>query len=116
MDRSPAHPAALESVGKIPDQGDFTLRLKHYAANARPLLHVLLLFAPALAMACLVGRKPARSLAIMFALAIEAAQLAFGFGFDWVDVFDLASDAGGIGLALMAHSYLHQKFPQWVTV
>jgi hypothetical protein len=112
VDLSPTHPAALESVGKIPDQGDFTLRLKHYAENARPLLHVILLFAPALAMACLVGRKPACSLAIILALAIEAAQLAFGFGFDWVDVFDLASDAAGIGLALMAHSYLHQKFPR----
>jgi glycopeptide antibiotics resistance protein len=104
----------LESVGKIPDQGDFTLRLKHYAANARPLLHIILLFAPALATACLVGRKPARSLAIMFAFAIESAQLAFGFGFDWVDVFDLASDAVGIALALVAHSHLKPKFPHWI--
>jgi hypothetical protein len=114
VDLSSAAPAALESVGKIPDQGDFTLRLKHYAANARPLLHIILLFAPALATACLVGRKPARSLAIMFAFAIESAQLAFGFGFDWVDVFDLASDAVGIALALVAHSHLKPKFPHWI--
>lgn len=114
VDLSSANPAALESVGKIPDQGDFTLRLKNYAANARPLLHILLLFAPALAMACLVGRKPARSLAVILALAIEAAQLAFGYGFDRVDVFDLASDAVGIGLALIVHSSLKRKFPQWV--
>ncbi len=116
VDLSSAHPAALKSVGKIPNQGDFTLRLKHYAANARPLLHVILLFAPTLAMACLVGRKSARSLAIILALAIEAAQLAFGFGFDWVDVFDLASDAVGIALALMAHSYLQRKYPRRVVI
>jgi glycopeptide antibiotics resistance protein len=65
-------------------------------------------------MACLVGRKPARSLAVILALAIEAAQLAFGYGFDRVDVFDLASDAVGIGLALIVHSSLKRKFPQWV--
>ena len=114
VDLSSANPAALESVGKIPDQGDFTLRLKHYAANARPLLHLLLLFAPALAMACLVGRKSAASLAVVLALAIEAAQLAFGYGFDRVDLFDLACDGVGIGLALIAHSSLKRKFPQWV--
>lgn len=114
VDLSSANPAALESVGKISVQGDFTLRLKHYAENARPFLHILLLFAPALAIACLVGRKPARSLAVILALAIEAAQLAFGFGFDRVDGFDLACDAVGIGLALIVHSALKRKFPRWV--
>lgn len=109
-----ANPAALESVGKIPDQGDFTLRLKHYSKNLRPLLHIILLFAPALAIACLVGRKSARSLTIFFALAIEAAQLAFGYGFDWVDVFDLVCDAAGIFLALVAHASLQRKFPDEV--
>ncbi len=107
-----ASPLVLDSVGKIPDQGHFTLRLKHYAANARPLLHIVLLFVPTLLIACLVGRKPARSLAIILALAIEAAQLAFGFGFDWVDVFDLACDAAGIALALAAHRYLQRILPR----
>lgn len=111
VNRLSANPTALESVGKIPDQGDFTLRLKHYAANARPLLHILLLFAPTLAMACLVGRKPAGSLAAILALAIEASQLAFGFGFDRVDVFDLASDAVGISLALWLRSRIKRHLP-----
>ena len=107
-----ASPVVLDSVGKIPDQGDFTLRLKHYAKNARSMLHVALLLGPTLLIACLVGRKPARSLAIILALAIEAAQLAFGFGFDWVDVFDLACDAAGIALALTAHRYLQRILPR----
>lgn len=111
MARSAASPAALESVGKIPDQGDFTLRLKHYAAKARPLLHIILLFAPALAIACLVGRNPAISLSILLAFSIETAQVLFGFGFDWIDVLDLASDAFGIGLACIAHTSLKRKFP-----
>lgn len=103
--------APLESVGEIPDQGDFTLRLKHYAANARPLLHILLLWGPTLWIACLVGRKPALSLALLLALAIEAAQVAFGYGFDWVDIFDLACDAAGIALALLVHWHLKRLAP-----
>lgn len=101
----------LESVGEIPDQGDFTLRLKHYAKNARPLLHSLLLFGPTLLIACLVGHRPARSLAVIFALAIEAAQISFGYGFDWVDLFDLVCDATGIFLALLAHRWLKRWSP-----
>lgn len=103
----------LESVGEIPDQGDFTLRLKRYATHARPFLHIILLWGPTLLIACLVGGKPARSLAVILALAIEAAQLAFGYGFDWVDAFDLVCDAIGIVLALRTHQYLKQ-FTPWI--
>ena len=105
LDFPPDDPGLMESVGKIPDQGDFALRLKHLVANARPLLHIALLFAPALAIACLVGRKRALSLTVILALAIEAAQVAFGYGFDWMDVFDLANDAVGIALGL----WLYQR-------
>jgi len=99
----------VPSAGKIPTRGDFTLRIKVYAQNARPLLHVLLLFVPTFIIACLVGGKPATSLAIILSLAIEAAQFAFGFGFDWVDVFDLASDAVGILLAIWAYGQLQKS-------
>ena len=108
LDLQWTNPAVLESVGEISDQGDFTLRLKHYATNARPLLHMILLFAPALALACLVGQKPARSLTIILSLAIEAAQAAFGYGFDWMDVCDLANDAIGIALGLWLYSRIKQ--------
>jgi hypothetical protein len=101
-------PEVMKSVGKIPDKGDFTLRLKHTAANARPLLHTVLLFGPALLIALLAGRKPALALAVIFAVAIEGAQFAFGFGFDWIDVFDLLCDAVGIALALLVHRRLLQ--------
>ena len=103
--------APLESVGEIPDQGDFTLRLKHYAKKARPLLHIILLAAPTLLIACLVGGKSARSLAVILALAIESAQVSFGYGFDWGDLLDLACDATGIALALLAHRYLRRLTP-----
>lgn len=107
-------PVALKAVGKIPDKGDFTLRLKLQAEKARSILHVILLFAPTLVSACLVGRKATVSLAIIVALCIEAAQFSFGFGFDRVDVFDLVWDATGIVIALAAHRYLKRKFPNWV--
>lgn len=105
--------APLASVGEIPDQGDFTLRLKHYATKARPLLHIILLWAPTLLIACLVGSKSARSLAVILSLAIEAAQVSFGYGFDWGDVFDLACDATGIALALLVYRHL-KRFTPWV--
>ncbi len=106
-----SRPMPLDSVGEIPDQGDFTLRLKHYAANARPLLHIVLLWGPTLLIACLVGGKPAYSLAVIFALATEAAQLSFGYGFDWIDIFDLVCDATGIVLALVAHRHFKRLTP-----
>lgn len=110
-DRPLGNAVPLESVGEIPDQGDFTLRLKNYAKHARPLLHSVLLFGPTLLIACLVGHRPARSLAVILALSIETAQFAFGYGFDWTDLFDLAFDAAGIALALLAHRRLKRWSP-----
>ncbi len=91
---------SVPALGKIPVQGGLALRIKYFLAQARPLLHVLLLFAPSLAIACLVGRRPAFFIGVTLALAIELAQVAFGYGFDWVDVVDLANDAIGIALAI----------------
>ncbi len=91
---------SIEALGKLPDQGSLVLRVKLGIARARPLLHMLLLFAPALAFAFLLGRKPAVFLAAALAVAIELAQVAFGYGFDLIDVGDLASDAVGIALAM----------------
>ncbi|NQX00936.1 hypothetical protein HQ447_09770 [bacterium] len=102
---------AVKSLGKVPTRGDFTLRLKLYATHARPLLHTLMLFAPTLVIAVLGGRSAALSLAVILAVAIEAAQLAFGFGFDWVDVFDLACDVLGIALALWVYGWLGRRWP-----
>jgi hypothetical protein len=100
----------LPALGKIAAQGDLALRVKLSIARARPLLHSLLLFAPALALALLAGRKPAVVLAVVLALTIELAQVAFGYGFDWIDVFDLASDAIGIALAMWAGKKIGERF------
>ena len=82
------------------------LRIKARIAQARPLLHALLLFAPTLAMAGLVGRKPALCLAAILSVCIELAQFGFGYGFDWGDIGDLANDTAGIFAAL----WIHRKF------
>lgn len=99
-------PAALQTVGEIPQNGDFTLTLKLWVAKSKWILHVALLFAPTLLTACLVGRKPALALAILFSLAVETAQIAFGYGCDPTDLVDLAADAAGILLALVVHRIL----------
>jgi hypothetical protein len=104
----------LKSVGKIPDKGDFALRVKHLVEKARPLLHAFLLFGPALVIACLVGRRSALSLMILMALCIEAAQVAFGYGFDRVDVLDLGYDGIGIAAALVVHHFLKRLAPRLI--
>ncbi len=104
-------PVQLKSVGKIPNKGDWILRVKHFLPDARPLLHIALLFFPTGLMAYLVGRKSATSLAIILALATETAEFAFGFGFGSDDVLDLVFDAVGIALALVALVYLKRLTP-----
>ena len=94
---------ALPALGEMPGQGSWLLRVKLHIAQARAFLHALLLFGPALAMACLVGRRPALTLAVMLAIAIELAEIAFGFGFGWDDALDLFNDGIGIALALWVY-------------
>jgi hypothetical protein len=91
---------ALPTIGKLPEQGDWVLRVKRQLVKARPLLHAWLFFCPTVWIAFWVGRRPALCLMLGMALAIEFAQVAFGYGFGWDDVLDLLSDAAGVVLAL----------------
>jgi glycopeptide antibiotics resistance protein len=70
----------------------------------------MLLFGPTLVLAWLVGCKSAKSLALGLAVSIEAAQTAFGYGFDWVDVFDLFCDGLGIALAIWLYQKISRRF------
>jgi hypothetical protein len=101
---------AIPAEGKMPIQGSFALQVKIRIAQARPFLHALLLFAPALAMMCFIGRRPALWLSIILAISIESAQAVFGYGFDWIDVMDLTCDAVGILLAIWCHAWLLRRF------
>lgn len=89
------------SVGKIQTQGDLTLQIKLQLVKLRPVLHVLLLAAPALLISLLVGWRPSLLLTVLLSCSIEGAQAAFGYGFDWIDTWDLISDAFGIGVGLL---------------
>lgn len=91
---------AVPATGKLPASGGLALRIKVIAAQARPLLHILLLMGPVFVSFLLVGHKPTLVLAVLVSLAIEGAQTAFGYGFDWIDLTDLATDAIGILLGL----------------
>lgn len=103
---APKEAPKLQSLGKIPENGDFSLTLKRLAANSKWALHVALLFVPVFFTFCLVGRKQGIGLGVLFSLAVEAAQIGFGYGSDSTDLIDLAADAGGIILALMAHGVI----------
>jgi len=104
-----APPAAVQPLGKLPDRGNLMLRIKSRIQQFRPLLHGLLFLAPTLAFALLVGRWRALTLAALLAIAIESAQVCFGYGLDPMDFVDLACDAAGIALALA----LAARLTQW---
>jgi glycopeptide antibiotics resistance protein len=102
----------------VPCQGNFILRVKDRINYVAPLLysflrsslHILLLFAPTLVSFALIGRNRSLILAILLAIAIEAAQTLFGYGFDAFDVLDLLFDAAGILLAAWVFENLQQKY------
>ena len=98
---TPTFAGPEQALGKIPVQGGLLLKAKHYLAPLRPLLHALLIMMPTLAMAWLAGWRSALVLSVLLSAAIELAQIAFGYGFDGVDVADLAYDALGIAAAIL---------------
>ena len=102
-------PAAAEPLGRIHSPENWILSVRRVFEFGRPLLHVLLLFCPTFAFAWLSGAKRALVLGCSLALACEAAQTGFGYGFDWIDVLDLACDAAGIALALHAYDRMRRN-------
>lgn len=87
-------PGAIESPNLL-------LRWKLRLQAIRPLLHGLLFLVPTLGLLILTqNERRGLILAALLALGAEAAQWGFGYGFDWTDVIDLATDAVGIASAL----------------
>jgi hypothetical protein len=105
---SPAAPSVVatsdfspaEAYADIVESPNLLLRWKLRLQPLRPLLHSLMFFVPALVWLCLTSRRRAILLAAALACAIEAAQCAFGYGFNGYDALDLTSDAFGIALAV----------------
>ncbi|MFZ9935703.1 MAG: hypothetical protein ACO3JG_01450 [Luteolibacter sp.] len=106
---------ALPYSGKVPPggyllpQGSLALKVKLLVSQVRFLLHILLLLAPTLVSAWLIGRRRTLSFAVLCAVSIELAQMAFGFRFDWSDAIDLFTDAAGIAAGL----WLACKLGRW---
>lgn len=85
------------------------LWVKKTFRSVRPALHVLFVCVPVFFTAFLVSRRRAWMMGVFFSVAVEAAQLGFGYGFDWLDVGDLLFDAVGIAFALRAHRWWMEK-------
>ena len=100
-----SHPTEVETP-------NFLLRWKLRLQPLRPLLHGLLFFFPTLILLVLVPKWRAAMLIGVLALLIEAAQWAIGFGFEWTDVLDLATDALGIAAAVLVVQRL-RRHPAW---
>lgn len=91
---APSQPGALESPNLL-------LRWKIRLQPLRPLLHGLLFFVPTLGLLVLTqNERRGLTLAALLALGVEAAQWGFGYGFEWTDGVDLATDAAGMLMAL----------------
>jgi hypothetical protein len=103
-------PGPIPGLGKLKDQGSLPLRIKVNIAKARPILHILLFCMPTLVIAWLVGKKPAIWLMTILALGIESSQMAFGYGFDGIDILDLITDALGIALGIWLCNELRRRF------
>ncbi|MGD7653533.1 MAG: VanZ family protein [Verrucomicrobiales bacterium] len=104
---------SVAPIGEIPDQGSPVLKLKKVLRKVKQVLHVMLLLGFTVAMVVLVGEWAAVISAVLLAVGIELAQLVFGFGFDLLDVWDLAGDAIGVVLAVwvvrMARAWLRRR-------
>ncbi len=100
----------VASSGKIIVQGGLPMRIRWVLKPLKPLLHVALLAAPTFLFALLLGSKRAVLLAAPLAVAIELAQAALGYGFDWGDVIDLIFDGIGIILGVWLCHRLFRKF------
>lgn len=97
------HTTVAAPLDKVQVADGWILTVKRVLANARPLLHAILLMVPTFCLAMLVGRWAACALGAGIAVGIELAQAAFGFGFDLHDIGDLLSDGAGIALAIGLH-------------
>lgn len=106
-----AGPEVIRASGDIPVQGSLPLRIKFLITSARPLLHALMLAAPAFLIAALAGMKPSWFLSGLLAVLIELSQWAFGYGFGADDVLDLLCDTTGIALGLGLCTWLATRGP-----
>lgn len=102
---------SLEPLGEMPVQGSWLVKVKIALSFLRPVLHVLLFAAPAFAMAMCCGPRCSWWSISMIAILVEVAQFGFGFGSDWIDLFDLLIDWLGIGAAL----WLYKKCADKIT-
>lgn len=99
--KAPSYPGSIENPNLL-------LRWKIELQALRPILHGLLFFAPSLALLYLIPWPRAAILAFSLAALVEWSQWAIGYGFDRTDLLDLATDATGITLAILAWKALER--------
>ncbi len=102
-------------LGKLPGKASPILLIKEVLGGVKQVLHAVLMFGFTLVMAFLVKERSAVILATMIALGIELAQVGFGYGADWLDVWDLVGDFAGIFLAVWVFRRLRgiDVVPKW---
>jgi hypothetical protein len=107
----PPAPAAASPDAPVaqPPLSSRLLAIKDRFPRLRAAFHALMFSATGFALLTLAGTRRGLLMAALLAIAKEASQVALGFGCDWLDLFDLATDAVGLGLAWLLWRWLGQR-------
>jgi hypothetical protein len=97
-------------LGEMQVQGSWLLWVKKMLSILRPVLHVMLFAGPAFVIAGLCGARCAWWCGVLASCAVEAGQVGFGFGVDWLDGIDLLVDWAGILGAIWLFCKVEKKF------
>lgn len=90
-------------------QDNWILWIKYELKRFKIIPHSLLFGAVLLALAGLIGLRPAVYVSVFLALSTEAAQIAFRYGSDATDLLDLVYDATGIAAGVWLVMLLRRR-------
>jgi hypothetical protein len=110
--KTPQGIASQGALGKIPEQGGWIIQIRSHLKRQRLLLHTGFVVGITVLFSYLVGSRRAAWLAGGLVLAMEAAQIGFGYSFDFGDFMDLACGAAGITIGWL----LFGKLNRWSSI
>jgi len=106
--KTPQGIAGQGALGKIPEQGGWIIQIRSHLKRQRLLLHTGFVVGVTVLFSYLVGSRRAAWLAGGLVLAMEGAQIGFGYGFDFEDFMDLIGGVVGITIGWLVFGMLNR--------